>query len=187
MPDYNVGFTVLAAGQAGLQQVQVLSNMLAEIFYPALAAAAKEEANAIYAGTFQDPTGINSSVTIVTDCRPGLGVTQWIFNGTDFLSTSATILQPSETVTFGIRLYPTGLKTTTAGQITRTAWRAVYDIPTPAATGPSSGSCATWASVDLFTYGGIGFDEFVFNLESEGRAVSVEPRILQQSPLQVEH
>jgi CubicO group peptidase (beta-lactamase class C family) len=35
MPDYNVGFTVLAAGKAGLPQVQVLSNMLAEIFYPA--------------------------------------------------------------------------------------------------------------------------------------------------------
>jgi CubicO group peptidase (beta-lactamase class C family) len=89
MPDYIVGFTVLAAGKAGLPQVQVLSNMLAEIFYPALEAAAKEEADANYAGTSQDPTGINSSVTVVTDGRPGLGVPQWIFNGTDFLSTSS--------------------------------------------------------------------------------------------------
>ena len=78
MPDYNVGFTVLAAGPAGSQQVRLLSDLPSEIFYPALGAAAKEEADANYVGTFQDPTGTNSSIIIAMDDRPGLRVQQWV-------------------------------------------------------------------------------------------------------------
>lgn len=187
MPDYDVGFTVLAAGPAGGQQVRLLSDLISEIFYPALEATAKDEADSNYAGTFQDPTGINSSITIVTDDRPGLGVQQWIFNGTDAPSLFAALVLPQlgDSVEIGVRLYPTGLKTTEGGQVTRTAFRAVFDLPAPRGIGPFSSNCDAWLVVDGFSYGGIGLDEFVFHLGSDGKAVSVEPRVLQQSPLQI--
>ena len=186
MPDYNVGFTVLAAGTSNSLQVRVLSNLLSEIFYPALEAAAKEEAAANYAGTYQDPNGFNSSITIITDDRPGLGVQNWLFNGTDGFSILRAILTVTEDTTLGIRLYPTSLKTTSRddGRVTRTAWRAVVDAPSVASPGPFSSSCSSWAAVDLYTYGGIGLDEFVFDLGPEGKAISVESRVLQQSTLQ---
>ena len=186
MPDYNVGFTVLAAGPAGPQQIRFLSDLLTEVFYPALEAAAKEEANSAYAGTFRDPTGINSSVTITTDDRPGLGLQQWIFNGTEVSSLVRALVFPQSNTSLELifRLYPTGLKTTKAGQVTRTAWRAVLDFASPLGPGPLSPTCASWGAVDALTYGGIGFDEFIFNLGPDGRAVSVEPRVFQQRPLQ---
>jgi Beta-lactamase len=187
MPDYDVGFTVLAAGPSSGPSVNRLSDLISEIFYPALEAAAKGEADSNYAGTFQDPTGINSTITIVTDDRPGLGLQQWIFNGTDFISTLLSLLLPTldEGVEIVTRLYPTGLQTTKDGQVTRTAFRAGFSIPGPQGTGPFSSTCISWVIVDIFNYGGIGFDEFVFNLGSDGRAVSVEPRLLQQTPLQI--
>jgi hypothetical protein len=186
MPDYDVGFTVLAAGPANSLQVNRLSDLISEIFYPALEAAAKEEANCNYAGTFRDPSGINSSVTVVTDDRPGLGLQQWIFNGTDLKSTFGALTLPAHGAGVEIvaRLYPTGLQTVKDGQVTRTAFRASLDIPGPSGTGFSS-TCLSWFIVDSFNYGGIGWDEFVFNVDSDGKAASVEPRVLQQTPLQV--
>lgn len=186
MPDYNVGFTVLAAGASGPQQVSVLSDLLTEVFYPALEAAAREEADDIYAGTFQDPNGLNSSMIIATDDRPGLGVEEWIFNGTavNSIVKAAAFSQAPDGLEFSIRLYPTGLKTTRAGQITRTAWRAVLESPSSRNGGPLSPACVSWATTDLDTYGGIGLDEFVFNLGPDDKAVSIEPRVLQQSPLE---
>jgi Beta-lactamase len=188
MPDYDVGFSVLAAGSASLLSVNRLSDLISESFYPALEAAAKAEADYNYAGTFHDPSGINSSITVITDDRPGLGLRQWIFNGSDITSALIaqllpTLLDPPEGVEIVTRLYPTGLQTTKNGLITRTAFRAGFGTPGPQGSGFSS-TCLSWFIVDGFNYGGIGFDEFVFNLGCDGRAVSVEPRILQQTPLQ---
>ncbi len=185
MPDYNVGFTVLAAGASGPQQVPQLSNIVTDVFYPALEAAAKEEADAIYAGTFQDPHGVNSSIIISTDDQPGLGVQEWIFNGTEALSIikAAAFQLAPDSLEFSIRLYPTGLKTTKAGRVARTAWRAAFELPSSGYVGPFSSTCASWASIDRFTYGDVGLDEFVFNLGADGKAISIEPRVLRQSPL----
>ena len=187
MPDYDVGFSVLAAGPAALKQVLDLSDLLTSVFYTALEATAKEEASATYAGTFQDPTGTNSSITIITDDQPGLGVGRWIFNDTDVISLGPSgTPETSQDLDLSIRLYPTGLKTTdAAGRVTRTAWRAVFDRPTSSAeTGPFTGGCFSWGAVDSLQYAGISTDEFVFNLGPDGKAVSVEPRVLQQTPLQ---
>jgi hypothetical protein len=172
MPDYNVGYTVLAAGTSSTLQVRILSILLSETFYPALEAAAN----------YQDPNGANSSITIITDDRPGLGVQDWPFNGTDGLSILRAILSATEDATLGIRLYPAGLKTTSRddGRVTRTAWRAVDDVSSVLSPGPFSASCSSWAALDLYTFGGIGLDEFVFSLGPDERAVSVEPRMLQQ-------
>lgn len=193
MPDYDVGFSVLAAGPASLEQVVDLSDLLTRSFYTALEATAKEEASAIYAGTFRDPTGMNSSIDLVTDDQPGLRIRSWIFNGSHFpllpttgAQSSSNASQTGQNQNLTIRLYPTGLKTTdAAGRVTRTAWRATFDTPTSSVErGPFSSTCQSWGALDSLQYGGIGADEFVFNLGLDGKAVSVEPRALQQDPLQ---
>lgn len=131
MPDYDVGFNVLAAGPASGTYINRLSDLISEIFYPALEAAAKAEADCTYAGTFRDPSGLNSSITVITDSRPGLGLQQWIFNGTDITSAFASQLlpflpSPPKGAKIVARLYPTGLQTAKDGQLTRTAFRAGF-------------------------------------------------------------
>jgi Beta-lactamase len=189
MPDYNTGFTVFAVGAEApnaQKSESVLSDIIASVFYPAFEAAAKEEATANYAGVYTDTTtGLNSSITVVTDDRPGLGITEWVYNGSTFQQIFSRIIAAPITIPFGIRLYPTGLKTVRDGKVTRTAWRAVFDIPAPVDPGPFSTNCLSWTGVDLYTYGGIGADQFVFNLASDGKAVSIDPRALQQAPLRL--
>lgn len=118
----------------------------------------------------------------MTDELPGLAVTSWIENGTDILALIGTFRgataesgkQPS------IRLYPTELRTTNNSVVTQTGWRAVYEaLPKTPNPGVFSTNCFSWAVVDAPIYGGIGADEWLFNMSENGEAVSVEPRMLQ--------
>jgi len=57
-------------------------------------------------------TPLNSSITIVTDDKPGLGVTSWISNGTDMRLTVAQLMTNYSDpywIDLSIRLYPTDL------------------------------------------------------------------------------
>jgi len=114
MPDYNVGFTILAAGQLSHNNMRILSDMLAAIFVPELKAAAKEEAEQVYADTYTGPIGTNSSMTVVTDDNPKLKITQWNLNGTDVFPLIGTIYgaTPDQLAQLqvSIHLYPTGLQ-----------------------------------------------------------------------------
>jgi len=183
MPDYNVGFTVLAAGQLSHNNVRILSDMLAAIFVPGLKAAAKEEAEQVYAGTYTGPIGTNSSMTVVTDDNPGLGITQWNLNGTDVFPLIGTIYgaTPDQLAQLqvSVRLYPTGLQSADG---TKVAWRAVYGLfPEQLDPGAFSENCISWMKVDSVIYRGLGADEFLFNLETNAdgsKAVSIEPRVL---------
>jgi CubicO group peptidase (beta-lactamase class C family) len=186
LPDYDVGFTVLAAGLQTDANVRIISDILAAVFVPALEAAAKQEADQVYAGTYTGPAGTNSSLTVVTDGSPGLGVTRWMENGTDVLPLIGIILgatpdQLAQLAAVGggvsIRLYPTGLMSSDG---TKAAWRAVYEVlPEPSDPGAFSQNCVTWVTVDSVIYGAVGADEFLFNLSTGGgSAVSIEPRVL---------
>ena len=176
LTDYDVGFTVLAAGTSSTQTVEIVSDMLAATFLPALEAAAKEEAQSTYAGTYTD-SGSNSSLTVVTDSNPGLGVTSWAENGTNILPGIGALLGAKEEQQVSIRLYPSGLKSTDG---TRIAWRAVYEaLPQPLDPGAFSTNCITWGMVDSLIYGTVGWDEWLFNLNADGtQALSIEPRVL---------
>ena len=176
LSDYDVGFTVLAAGQSSTQNVQILSDMLAATFVPALEAAAKEEAENTYAGTYTD-SGAKSTLTLVTDGNPGLGITSWTDDGTDVVSGIGALLGATSAKRVSIRLYPTGLKSKDG---TKIAWRAVYEaFPQPLDPGAFSTNCITWVVVDSLIYGGVGWDEWLFNLNANGtQAQSIEPRVL---------
>jgi hypothetical protein len=47
--------------------------------------------------------------------------------------------------------------------------------------GPFTRNCKTWALVGRFAYGDVGLDEFEFELDGDGRAVSLSPRALRLS------
>jgi CubicO group peptidase (beta-lactamase class C family) len=85
LPEHGVGFSVLGAGAASISNVQLVSDLLAATYVPALEAAAKEEAYTVYAGTYHDAES-NSTLIITTNSDPGLVISEWTFNGGDFLA-----------------------------------------------------------------------------------------------------
>lgn len=180
LPDYKVGFTVLAAGTGASPNVNILLNMLATIFVPALEVAAREEAQSVYAGSygFAGVEGTNSSMTIMVDNqKPGLGVTRLVNNGTDIFQLLRELLrtEANSKGNLSVRLYPTGLQSNN-GNVKKVSWRAVYEILSTSEA--DVGSCLSWINVDSLTYGGVGIDEFVFEIGGDGKATSVEPRAL---------
>ena len=183
LPDYNVGFTVLAAGTEASTNVNVLSNMMAAVLVPALEAAAREEAQSVYAGTYglAGAGGANSSMTVlVDDQKPGLGVTRLVNNGTNILQLLAELFA-AENDTKGnisVRLYPTSLQSDN-DSIEKVSWRAVYEVlSATSASAVSGGTCLSWFNVNGVTYGGVGIDEYVFEIGWDGKATTAEQRAL---------
>lgn len=66
--------------------------MLAAIFVPTLEAAARQEAEQVYASTYSSPAATKSNLTVVTDINPGASVTE---NSTDVLPLIGTLLGAS--------------------------------------------------------------------------------------------
>lgn len=189
LADYDVGFTVLAAGWQSHASIRVISDILAAVFVPALEAAARQEAEQVYAGTYAGPADTsNSSLTIaVMDGKPGLGITRWIENGTDVFPLLGALLGATpeqlaqaahSSSSVSVRLYPTGLRSRAGTPAI--AWRAMYELlPEPLDAGAFSQNCATRADVDSVIYGAVGWDEFLFRLSADGaEAVRIEPRVL---------
>jgi hypothetical protein len=152
-----------------------------ELLFPALETAAREQAEAIYAGHYvsTDPA-LNSSITIGVDAdQPGLGITEIVSNCTDLLAVvgSQILGVPAEDVS--LRLYPTGLESSVSGG-KEGAWRAVWEAKNAPTPRPPFG-CGSWGGVDGIQYGGVALDDFVFVTGSDAKAVSVEARILRVS------
>ena len=123
-------FTVLALGtasQTSHANMKIISDMLAAVFVPALEAIVCAEAKTVYAGTYTGGINSSSTLAVVVDDRPGLGITCWAESGTDvFLphyntsegDTSAARTEPGQR-----EVYPSGLKSNDG---TKVGWRAVY-------------------------------------------------------------
>lgn len=176
VPEWEVGFSVLAAGRGTSANVAVLSDILTETFLPAVRAAARDEARVAYAGTFVEEATLLSNITLVVeDHNPGLAVTEWTFGGDDVLALLQGILGENTTA----RLYPTGLVSQeTADGTMKSAWRAVYEsLPAEIGGGVFSNGCHSWFTMDNLVYGGVGLDEFLFSVEG-GIATRLEPRAL---------
>lgn len=176
-PDYDVGFTVLVAGDDPTGTSRKVSNLVVETLIPALDLAAKEEANHQFSGTYALPDR-NSSITIASDDGPGLKVADWINDSKDMVEAVSVLFGVGDPSQASVRLYPTGLKS--HGQI---SFRAIIRGPSqiPVTEGPFSLACASWIMVDSKKYGNVGVDEFLFDLDSDGEAVSVSPRALRET------
>ncbi|KAI1266985.1 beta-lactamase/transpeptidase-like protein [Xylariaceae sp. FL1019] len=183
IPDYDIGIAVLLAGNLPANANFGLLDTIGEVLIPAVEEAARAEAGSIYSGhyTFANTSQLNSSMTIDTDDQPGLGVSQWFSNGTDFLWTSTVLQQEYYPLTPRVRLYPSGLESTNADGSKKVVFKAVFeDAGAPDhATSMFSTDCATWINVESVIYGSSAMDELMeltfrrFNLDSSGKVISV--------------
>jgi hypothetical protein len=171
-PDHGVGFTILGAGANTHESLARAADLISASLLPALEEAAKNQANARFAGTYALST-LNSSITITTDDGPGLVVSSWVNNGTNMFPSYMALSGITDPTQLSIRLYPTSL--TSPGQV---AFRAVIPPQLGAGIGPFTSSCITWVTVDGSVYGNIGIDEFLFKVDRNGDAVSISPRVL---------
>ena len=172
VPDLEIGFTVLTAGAAVSNDVDLLSNLLSKVIVPAAEEAARQEARSIYAGTY---VGTYGSIQVLVDNGPGLKIGNWTFNGTDAAAVLAEVALGSPDVDFEIRLWPTTLRSSSKGTVS-SSWRAVVQ-KLPIVANPFLGDCISWFLIDQLTYGGVGLDEFVFTLNGQGtEATQIMPR-----------
>ncbi|KAF2137390.1 uncharacterized protein K452DRAFT_208381, partial [Aplosporella prunicola CBS 121167] len=169
-PDRDFGFVVLGAGlpSAG-NQIRYLSDLAARTWVSALEAAAREEATAAYAGDFASDDSAMSIV--VEDGKPGLLVAEWVSHGVDVLAAAGAGAS--------VRLYPTGL-----ARGNKYAFRAITEaLPASWLGGPIDTACVSWALGDRAQVASRMIDDFVIELDDEGRAVSVEPRAYRETLL----
>lgn len=177
LPDYDAGLSILIAGDNIPGNTNFnLADIVGAQIVPALEAAAREQAQATYAGEYADEKG-GSGLRLTTQAdRPGLGVEKWMSNGTD-METVAVVMQGGYTpVLPSIRLYPTGLETARAAGGRRVAFKAVFeDLNLPARPDSMfSTDCGTWVSFTGVTYGTQPLDLFVFEVDALGQVVSIE-------------
>ena len=186
IPDYDIGFTVMASGNIGSGVAFSIADTLAYVLLPAMQDAARNQADAIYGGSYKADIGsLNSSIAFSTDpARPGIGVTSWISNGTDMMRVAVGIqgnyssddwkkLQPS------VRLYPTGLEHVNTDGSKQLAFKAIFEnANAPNVSTAFSSDCSTWVGITAVVYGTKPLDQFVFNFDTAGNVTSVEPLAL---------
>jgi hypothetical protein len=177
LPNYDVGFSVVIAGPNIPGNTNFnLADILGAQIVPALEAAAREQAQAKFSGQYSDLAG-NSSLRLTTQSdRPGLGIENWISNGTD-MQTIAVVLAAGYTgVQRSIRLYPTGLETVRADGSKKVAFTATFeDVGLPARTNSMfSTDCGSGVTLTSVTYGSQALDQFVFEVDGAGKVVSIE-------------
>ena len=177
LPDYDVGFSVLIAGDNIPGNTNFnLADIIGAQLVPALEQAAREQAEAIFSGDYVDDAQ-RSWLRLTTQVdRPGLGIEGWVSNMTD-MQTIAVVMQGGYSpVSPSIRLYPTGLETLRADGSRRVAFKAVFeDLNLPARTDAMfSTDCGTWVSFTGVTYGTQPLDQFVFEVDARGAVISIE-------------
>jgi hypothetical protein len=177
LPDYDAGFSVLIAGEDIPGNTNFnMADILGAQLVPALEAAAREQAEAKFSGEYVDEVR-NASLRLTTQAdRPGLGVENWVSNGTD-MKTIAVVMQGGYApVSPSVRLYPAGLETVRADGSKRVAFKAVFeDLNLPTRTDSMfSTDCGTWVSFTGVVYGTQPLDQFIFEVDAEGEVVSIE-------------
>ncbi|KEF62919.1 uncharacterized protein A1O9_00893 [Exophiala aquamarina CBS 119918] len=175
--DHHFGFNILATGKKASSVRWTLGSMLSEVFVNAFEAAARDEADAKFAGTYESTgNGPASNLTLtLDDSRPGLGVSEWYNNGINILNSLRTYRNIPTAATLSLRLYP---MIKFGNELT---FRSVIEVfPQGYITGPMATDCITWPTVDGLQYGGAGVDEFAFKIEN-GAPAAVTPRAMRQT------
>lgn len=190
-PDHGMGWAIMLASRTPQtstrnHEMAALADTIADALVPAFEAAAREQAEVDFAGTYvliDGATNVTTTMTIALDGgRPGMGVTSWTrSDGLDLLKNFALVSGVPLTYTPSLRLYPMGLEG--GGQV---AFRGVYETLSNTTTGSASiggkglftTGCVTWGGVGSPIYGNVGFDDFMFDVDAEsGMATAVTPRV----------
>jgi hypothetical protein len=179
IPDYNFGFSVLTAGLDGEATVvrSLIGDIIGDTILPTVELAAKEEAEARFVGTFSAPqgSGLNTTITLVTDDYPALRVSKFVSNGTDLLALAASQASPPATYT-DLRLYPNELYHDSS----HVGFTSYFDfLPKIIDTNVFSTSCISWIEVGVPTWGTVGLADMVFEVDpNTGKAIMVELKAL---------
>jgi CubicO group peptidase (beta-lactamase class C family) len=169
LPDYNVGFVIMATDSQSNADLNAYADLLAVHAVPALEKASIVNANTYFAGTFASG---NSSLTIAPtkNTAPGLALTNFTSGKLDLFDTYASLSGIAKE-SLSIRLYPTGFEEETA-KGSRMGFRAIIqDMDAFADAGTPT--CDSWRSIDELQLNSVGIDQFVFEVSSE-REVYVE-------------
>ncbi|OGM48014.1 alkaline D-peptidase [Aspergillus bombycis] len=173
VPDYNVGFTVLAADSVSAPDLNAHADIIGDVILPALMKTAVKQAGARFGGEYTASSGLNSSITVSVDELPGMFIESFVSNGTDFREILASLIGIEDPEALSIRLYPTGLVSETKSGGSRVAFRAVLQDKNELADAGTP-TCVSWMDVDKLTYQGRALDSFVFEIDGGGKAVGVE-------------
>ncbi|KAF2109353.1 beta-lactamase/transpeptidase-like protein [Lophiotrema nucula] len=165
VPDLKMGF---AAAVAGTGSHRWMDGLLIDAVFPAVQEAARQQAHAAYGGTYKATNGLNSSLTLASEAgKSGLLISEWISNGTDFIS----ITEATQGSSRDVRLFPTNVERK-SGDGKEVAWRVAPDLLEFKDDLPFS-ACRTWFGIDSQTYGNHAVDEMIFQLDGNGKAVKV--------------
>ncbi|KAK5451815.1 hypothetical protein LTS15_007538 [Exophiala xenobiotica] len=179
VPDYNIGITVMAAGDDPNRQVPPIRGTLVDIFYRAAEAAAKEQAKNAFTGTFKS-TDRNSSITLAVDGGPGVKVEQWISNGTNFL-TQEYLASYAD-----FRLFPTDLSIQADDGLTYYKYHLntlIEPNGEPVTGDPWAEFNDYWIQVDQAIYNNLATDAFVIGFDNDGAVQSVSSQALRTAML----
>ncbi|EFR00001.1 hypothetical protein MGYG_03008 [Nannizzia gypsea CBS 118893] len=171
VPDFNVGFTILATDSNTSPDLNAHTGVIGDNLLPALTKIAAIQASTNFGGVYSSPTA-NSSITVSADSSPGLVIDTWISNATDFRATLAALNGIEKVDALSIRLYPTHLISKQAS-ISRQAFRAVFQDKNEFAD-YGTATCVSWLSVDSLKYGEASLDQFIFEVDTDGKALVIE-------------
>ena len=171
VPDYNVGFTILAADQNSAPDLNVPADVLADNLLPALEEAAIYQAARNFAGSYNSSTSNGFMVVETPDGLAGLSLANLTIGSTDVRAELAQLNNIDPTA-LSMRLYPTDLKENAPSGLTRMAFRAVFQDEN-ATVDAGTPTCITWMGVDALNFNGLPLDLLIFTLKG-GAVVSVE-------------
>ncbi|KAL7949739.1 beta-lactamase/transpeptidase-like protein [Trichoderma barbatum] len=181
IPDYQVTFTILAAGPDGAAALRVATEIAIQTLLPALEKVTKAESCSKHCGKYTPAGAVkNSSLVIAVDDGPGLLLKEWTHQGHDIIAAGQAYANATRGGQLNaVRLFPTGLQTGS-----QTAYRALFET-IPSQYDPSvhmvfDPVARVWATPDQLMYGGIAADDFVFHLNAGGSLAAVEPRVLRE-------
>ena len=177
VPDYNIGISVLAAGDNPNRQVPPVRGPLIDIFFKAAEAAAKEQATNAFTGTFK-ATDRNSSMTLTVDGGPGIAIQQWISNGTDFLTNEWFSAYND------FRLYPTTLKYIPADDaLTYYKYHVNFLMNNgePVQGDPWAEFNEYWFQLDELDYNNLATDAVVVGFDANGVVQSIASQALRST------
>ncbi|KAI1344430.1 beta-lactamase/transpeptidase-like protein [Xylariaceae sp. FL0016] len=185
LPDYDVGITALLAGGWPGNANWDIADAIGPVLIPAIEAAAREQAQEMYGGTYQSSDGtVNSTVTLSTDPeKPGIGIDNWISNGTDMIPIAIRYTLNYNVTGPALRLYPTGLETDNEDGSKKVAFKVMIEnVGAPDRRDRMfSTNCGTWVSQTTAVYTDMPLDQFVFTLNENGTVVSLEPLALRST------
>ncbi|KAI0154934.1 beta-lactamase/transpeptidase-like protein [Xylariaceae sp. FL1272] len=177
IPDYNFGFSILAAAGEAYTVTETLPDLIVDTLVPVLEKIARQQTQKTFGGQYVSKT-TNTSVTVTTDDWPGLKVTEYTAGNVDLMENVFALFGAD----VDVRLVPNSLYKSDSN----VGFSAVYQPPTEI---PPEDEfywpCQSWLDVDDFTYASVPLGNMMFELDAHGKAKSLKLNALNAKLMKV--